>query len=298
MTALSLRRATEADIPFIMETERKPGYDQFIGRYSLDEHRAQLTNPAFAYLIGENAEGSALGFVILMDLNRRDGNACVKRIAVSSPEKGVGTPLLAGAVDFAFLETNAHRLWLDVVSGNLRARPSIARSASSRKACCARRRCCRMAAARISSHVHPSPRMGGAARLRTLMELPAPLRSAVDQMLQGEPLERLAKASAILSDRYRREVRDGRFHIDDALAAKAYLATRMPATFAAVRAALAMVEDAAPDFQPETLIDLGCGPGTALWAAADTWGSWHLPRWWKRAARSAASAKNSPPPVA
>lgn len=105
------------------------------------------------------------------------------------------------------------------------------------------------------------------------MELPAPLRSAVDQMLSGEPLERLAKASAILSDRYRREVRDGRFHIDDALAAKAYLATRMPATFAAVRAALAMVEDAAPDFQPETLIDLGCGPGTALWAAADTWDS-------------------------
>lgn len=105
------------------------------------------------------------------------------------------------------------------------------------------------------------------------MELPAPLRSAVDQMLQGEPLEKLAKASAILSDRYRREVRDGRFHIDDALAAKAYLATRLPATFAAVRAALAMVEDAAPEFQPETLIDLGCGPGTALWAATDTWGS-------------------------
>jgi diamine N-acetyltransferase len=121
VTALSLRRATEADIPFIMETERKPGYDQFIGRYSLDEHGAQLSNPAFAYLIGQNAEGSALGFVILMDLNRRDGNACVKRIAVSSPEKGVGTPLLAGAVDFAFLETKAHRLWLDVVSGNLRA---------------------------------------------------------------------------------------------------------------------------------------------------------------------------------
>ena len=63
------------------------------------------------------------------------------------------------------------------------------------------------------------------------MELPAPLRSAVDQMLQGEPLERIAKASAILSDRYRREVRDGRFHIDDGLAAKAYLATRLPATF-------------------------------------------------------------------
>lgn len=105
------------------------------------------------------------------------------------------------------------------------------------------------------------------------MELPAALRAAVDQMLSGEPLEKLAKASAILSDRYRREVRDGRFHIDDALAAKAYLATRLPATFAAVRAALAMVEDVAPDFAPESLIDLGCGPGTALWAATDTWPS-------------------------
>jgi ribosomal protein RSM22 (predicted rRNA methylase) len=105
------------------------------------------------------------------------------------------------------------------------------------------------------------------------MELPAALRSAVDQMLSGEPLEKLAKASAILSDRYRREVRDGRFHIYDGLAAKAYLATRLPATFAAVRAALGMVEEVAPDFAPTSLIDLGCGPGTALWAAADTWAS-------------------------
>ena len=56
MTALSLRRATEADIPFIMETERRPGYDQLIGRYGVDEHLAQLVNPAFAYLVGEDAE--------------------------------------------------------------------------------------------------------------------------------------------------------------------------------------------------------------------------------------------------
>ncbi|UJW73250.1 small ribosomal subunit Rsm22 family protein [Rhizobium sp. SL42] len=103
------------------------------------------------------------------------------------------------------------------------------------------------------------------------MELPSPLRAAVDQMLAGEPLDRLTKASALLSDRYRREVRDGRFHIDDALAAKAYLATRMPATYAAVRAALAMVEDVAPNFEPRSQIDLGSGPGTAFWAAQDAW---------------------------
>jgi ribosomal protein RSM22 (predicted rRNA methylase) len=40
----------------------------------------------------------------------------------------------------------------------------------------------------------------------------------------------------------------------------------MPATFAAVRTALA----AAPDLRPETLLDLGGGTGAAVWAAAAT----------------------------
>jgi len=105
------------------------------------------------------------------------------------------------------------------------------------------------------------------------MELPAPLRQAVDRVLEGESVEKLARAGERLSDRYRREVKDGRFHIDDALAAKAYLAARLPATFAAVRAALDLVSEAAPDFSPASLIDFGAGPGTALWASADCWPS-------------------------
>lgn len=105
------------------------------------------------------------------------------------------------------------------------------------------------------------------------MELPPPLRQAVDGMLAGEPIERLIKAGERLSDRYRREVRDGRFHLDDGLAAKAYLATRLPATFAAVRAAMGLVDEASNDFQPKTLLDFGAGPGTALWAASDCWPS-------------------------
>jgi diamine N-acetyltransferase len=120
--ALFLRRATEDDIAFIMETERLPGYDEFIGRYGREEHKAQLANASYAYLIGEDAAGQQLGFVILMDLDRRDGNACVKRIAVARPEKGVGSRLLAEAVDVAFLDYPTHRLWLDVVRDNTRAK--------------------------------------------------------------------------------------------------------------------------------------------------------------------------------
>ncbi len=63
------------------------------------------------------------------------------------------------------------------------------------------------------------------------MELPASLRHAVDGALEGVALADLKRASEILSRRYRAETRDGRLHICDELAAKAYLAARLPATY-------------------------------------------------------------------
>jgi ribosomal protein RSM22 (predicted rRNA methylase) len=38
-----------------------------------------------------------------------------------------------------------------------------------------------------------------------------------------------------------------------------------------VRASLEAIAQARPDFVPKTLLDVGAGPGTALWAAADCW---------------------------
>lgn len=105
------------------------------------------------------------------------------------------------------------------------------------------------------------------------MELPAPLRRAVDAALEGQPVADLARSAAALSARYRAEVRDGRYHLSDDGAARAYLAARLPATYAAVHAALAMAAKARPDFAPATLLDVGAGPGTALWAATDLWPS-------------------------
>lgn len=103
------------------------------------------------------------------------------------------------------------------------------------------------------------------------MELPALLRTAVDRLLENQPLAPLMKAQERLSKRYRGEVRDGQLHLSDDLAAKAYLAARLPATFAAVRSAMEAVAEARSSFTPESMIDLGSGPGTALWAAADCW---------------------------
>src|SRR5580704_528354 len=103
------------------------------------------------------------------------------------------------------------------------------------------------------------------------MELPLQLRRAVDRALSGVALADLAAAAAALSRRYREEARDGRLHVGSDREALAYLAVRLPATYAAVRASFAAIAQARPDFAPRTVLDIGAGPGTALWAAADCW---------------------------
>ncbi len=53
----------------------------------------------------------------------------------------------------------------------------------------------------------------------------------------------------------------------------AYLTTRLPATFAAVNAVLERVQEVLPHFEPESLLDIGAGPGTASFAAQAKWPS-------------------------
>ncbi|MCC6917602.1 MAG: methyltransferase type 11 [Alphaproteobacteria bacterium] len=104
------------------------------------------------------------------------------------------------------------------------------------------------------------------------MELPSALRQAIDRALAGTPADKLADASTRLSRGYRDgDGRPDRPHVADSTAALAYLASRMPATYAATRAALGMAAERVPAFTPRRLLDVGAGPGTALWAAADLW---------------------------
>lgn len=103
------------------------------------------------------------------------------------------------------------------------------------------------------------------------MELPAALRQAVDAQLQGVALADLQRASGLLSRRYRAETRDGKWHLSDELAAQAYLAARLPATYAAVVSALQEAAEVYADFSPVSHLDIGAGPGTAMWAASTVW---------------------------
>jgi ribosomal protein RSM22 (predicted rRNA methylase) len=105
------------------------------------------------------------------------------------------------------------------------------------------------------------------------MNLPPPLRQLSDDMLEHLSLSQLSRAAEILSQRYRAETNDGNLHLNDDLAARAYIATRLPATYGAISASLAAAAKLRPDFAPKTLLDVGAGPGTALHAAKEQWSS-------------------------
>jgi ribosomal protein RSM22 (predicted rRNA methylase) len=101
--------------------------------------------------------------------------------------------------------------------------------------------------------------------------LPAELKAALDARLQGFSRTDAAQRSQKISTTYR--AGGGSSTIKSEADALAYALARMPATYAAVAASLNALTEMVPDFAPETLLDVGAGPGTASWAAAETFSS-------------------------
>ncbi len=100
--------------------------------------------------------------------------------------------------------------------------------------------------------------------------LPAPVRQGLAELLDGRSRRDLTSRSQAITAQYRqRDGSEGVIHTEDD--AIAYAAARMPATFAAMRHALSQMALAAPDMQPLSLLDAGCGPGTAAMAALDVY---------------------------
>ena len=119
--AIALRPARDSDIAFIMECERRPGYEHFVGRWAEEKHRTIMAEKDFRYLIARDESGD-LGFVILHSTWLRPQNLYLKRIAVHDAGKGRGKAILAALHEWAFTKTDTERFWLEVVEHNRRAR--------------------------------------------------------------------------------------------------------------------------------------------------------------------------------
>ncbi len=102
-------------------------------------------------------------------------------------------------------------------------------------------------------------------------DLPAELKSALEAKLHGLSRSDAAAQSAKISETYRGG--GGSTAIRTETDALAYALARMPATYAAVTASLNALREVRPDFAPHSLLDVGAGPGTATWAAAEAFAS-------------------------
>lgn len=94
--------------------------------------------------------------------------------------------------------------------------------------------------------------------------LPQELQDAVETLLAGDA-GRLREGATQLRAAYERAGSSSDISV------VAYLAARLPATYAAISRVFELVMEIAPDFSPQSFFDIGAGPGTASWVAAETW---------------------------
>ncbi len=99
------------------------------------------------------------------------------------------------------------------------------------------------------------------------MRVPDRLNDAIEQELSACDTAAVARASTILTDRYK----TGHFTgaaLDSKPLRSAYLRVRVPATFAANARVLREVGERLPGADMHSMLDLGSGPGTSMWAAS------------------------------
>lgn len=97
------------------------------------------------------------------------------------------------------------------------------------------------------------------------MDLPSELAEGIEKAIAGIGLNDLSAAAAQLSQAYRKETPN----LSTAVHHLAYLTSRLPATFAAVSAVMGEIKERLPELSLSSLLDLGAGPGTAMWAVAE-----------------------------
>jgi diamine N-acetyltransferase len=119
---VALRTTTEFDLDWVVRTEHAAENAELISCWPRARHSAALRDPNIRHLIITDAGGERLGYAILRGLTDDESNLELLRIVVAEPGRGAGRAALRLIKRLVFDELNRHRLWLDVVPTNVRAR--------------------------------------------------------------------------------------------------------------------------------------------------------------------------------
>ncbi len=118
---MSAEFATQSDIPAIMAIERTPGFEDYVGRWSGEQHAAEMAKDSTRYFVLRDGD-ELKAFAIFQHIGEPDGRVHLKRIVASEAGQGAGSRLLQKALDWLYIETETNRIDLDLFVENERAR--------------------------------------------------------------------------------------------------------------------------------------------------------------------------------
>lgn len=120
---IRLRPSTREDLDFVLGLELDPNNAPFILRWPAEMHLDAMSDPDRAHLSVEaRGSGQGVGFVILSALKSPHRSIEFVRIIIAQKGQGYGRECLRAVKQMAFGTLGAHRLWLDVMSHNTRAK--------------------------------------------------------------------------------------------------------------------------------------------------------------------------------
>lgn len=108
---------------------------------------------------------------------------------------------------------------------------------------------------------------------QTFANLPSYINRTVSDLLSNsKDLSWNIKAVELHNRYMARDKKIGNY-VNDQNDVLAYLALRFSATYAQIYGALSQLQELQPSWHPQSVLDIGSGPGTGIWASIETWPS-------------------------
>ena len=122
MTDLLIFETEVTDLETVLSIENDRENSQFIVPNTKDEHLNLITHVDIKHLMLKSNNNTLIGFVILAGIQNTNKSIEFRRIVIKEKGKGFGRLAIKALKKYCFETLNCHRLWLDVLETNERAR--------------------------------------------------------------------------------------------------------------------------------------------------------------------------------
>lgn len=128
---ICFRPTQVADLPFVISAEQHADNAPYVNQWSQQRHESAIVAPDFGHFIveftGNNAisvdtSPVAVGYLIVSGLQDQNEVLLLNRIVIVQKGKGYGRQALRQLKVLAFERLGFHRLYMDVIANNQRAK--------------------------------------------------------------------------------------------------------------------------------------------------------------------------------